>query len=45
VLKVAGKAGALSITALSVTSVCVDVDTNDDGAIEATSTPSWEWLL
>ena len=45
VLKVAGKAGALSITALSATFVCVDVDTNDDGAIEATSTPSWEWLL
>lgn len=44
-LNVAGKAGALSITALSTTSVRVDVDTNDDHKVEKTSTPTLEWLL
>jgi hypothetical protein len=45
VLRVQGKAGALSITALSSASVCVDTDSNDDGATESTFNQTWEWLL
>jgi len=45
VLQVKGKTGALKITALSSATVCVDTDSNDDGAIESTNTQSWDWLL
>ena len=45
VLNVRGKTGALSITARSSATVCLDADTNDDTAIEWTNTQSWEWLL
>jgi hypothetical protein len=44
-LKVVGKAGSLSIKVLSTSSVRIDVDTNDDGASEKSTTPSWEWVL
>jgi len=45
VLHVKGKVGALSITALSSASVCLDTDSNDDGLIESSKTQSWDWLL
>jgi hypothetical protein len=44
-VKVTGKTGTLWLNALSATSVRVDLDSNDDGTLEATTGQTWDWAL
>jgi hypothetical protein len=44
-IRVKGNTGTLTLTALSASSVRLDLDTNDDGTPESSVTQSWDWLL
>jgi hypothetical protein len=44
-LEVTGRTGSLRITALSPTDVRLDLDSNGDGTVDATTTQRWDWLI
>ncbi len=44
-VKVKGRTGTLQMNVLSAASVRLDLDANDDGAFESTTTVPWDWLL
>jgi hypothetical protein len=44
-VRVAGNRGTMRVTALSAAQVRLDLDDNNDGAIESTRTDTWDWLL
>jgi hypothetical protein len=44
-VQVSGRSGTLLMTVLSVTSVRLDLDADNNGSFESTSTVSWDWLL
>lgn len=44
-LDVTGRNGSLRITALTPTDVRLDLDSNGDGTIDATTMQRWDWLI
>jgi|GEM_PF-2234265 len=45
VVKVKGKTGSLTLTALSASAVQIDLDANDDGTTESSVSQTWDWLF
>ena len=45
VVQVRGMRGTLLLTGLSVDTVRLDLDTNDDGSFESSQNVTWDWLL
>jgi hypothetical protein len=45
VVQVRGMKGTLLLTGLSVDTVRLDLDTNDDGSFESSQNVTWDWLL
>ena len=44
-VRIKGATGTLMLNAVSSASVRLDLDANDDGVIESSTTQSWDWLI
>ncbi len=44
-VRIKGATGTLMLNAVSSASVRLDLDANDDGVMESSTTQSWDWLL
>ena len=44
-VRIKGGTGTLMLNAVSSASVRLDLDTDDDGVIESSTTQSWDWLI